>query len=141
MILHSAKVGISSHWHRNLYCSYHVPYLLQKIEEQTPTCRARVFFFWQAIIFRAKFSTTGDCTAFFPALLAYLQERGINIAMAKRECSEAHFTHNGKRYFAIAFPMCRGGYECNQHFKGCIAPKEISHIKQPGNSEGNMLCV
>ena len=26
---------------------------------------SRVFFFWQAIIFRAKFPTAGDCTAFF----------------------------------------------------------------------------
>ena len=55
--------------------------------------------------------------------------------MAKRECSEAHFTHNGKRYFAIAFPNVSGGYEIrNQYFKGCIAPKEISHIKQPGTA-------
>ena len=51
------------------------------------------------------------------------------------ECSEAHFTHNGKRYFAIAFPNVSGGYEIrNQYFKGCIAPKEISHIKQPGTA-------
>ena len=66
-----------------------------------------------------------------PALLAYLQERGINTALAKRECKEARFTHNGKRYFAIAFPNISGGYEIrNRYFKGCIAPKEISHIRQ-----------
>lgn len=52
--------------------------------------------------------------------------------LAKRECREAHFTNNGKRYFAIAFPNVSGGYEIhNRYFKGCIAPKEISHIKQP----------
>ena len=68
-----------------------------------------------------------------PALLAYLQERGINTALAKRECKEARFTHNGKRYFAIAFPNISGGYEIrNRYFKGCIAPKEISHIRQSG---------
>ena len=49
------------------------------------------------------------------------------------ECKEARFTHNGKRYFAIAFPNISGGYEIrNRYFKGCIAPKEISHIRQSG---------
>lgn len=66
-----------------------------------------------------------------PALLAYLQERGINPVLAKKECKEARFTHNGKRYFAIAFPNMSGGYEIrNQYFKGCIAPKAITHIRQ-----------
>jgi hypothetical protein len=68
-----------------------------------------------------------------PALLAYLQERGINTELAKRECREAHFIHNGKRYFAIAFPNISGGHEIrNKYFKGCIAPKDISHIRQSG---------
>ena len=56
---------------------------------------------------------------------------GINTALAKRECREAHFTNNDKRYFAIAFPNISGRYEIrNRYFKGCIAPKEISHIRQ-----------
>ena len=72
-----------------------------------------------------------------PALLAYLQERGINPVLAKKECKEARFTHNGKRYFAIAFPNMSGGYEIrNRYFKGCIAPKEISHIRQSGEPKG-----
>ncbi|MDM8255668.1 toprim domain-containing protein, partial [Phocaeicola barnesiae] len=66
-----------------------------------------------------------------PVLLAYLQERGINPVLAKKECKEARFTHNGKRYFAIAFPNMSGGYEIrNRYFKGCIAPKDITHILQ-----------
>ena len=53
----------------------------------------------------------------------------------KEKCSEARFTHNGKRYFAIAFPNGLGGYEIrNRYFKGCIAPKEISHIRQSGKA-------
>lgn len=68
-----------------------------------------------------------------PALLRYLQERGINIALAKPECRELHFIHNGKPYFAIGFPNVAGGYEVrNRFFKGCIAPKDISHIRQQG---------
>ena len=77
-----------------------------------------------------------------PALLSYLQERGINTELAKRECREAHFTNNGKRYFAIAFPNVSGGYEIrNRYFKGCIAPKEISHIRQSGKAREYLLCV
>ena len=67
------------------------------------------------------------------ALLRYLQERGINTALAQTECKELHFIHNGKPYFAIGFPNVAGGYEVrNRFFKGCIAPKDISHIRQQG---------
>lgn len=68
-----------------------------------------------------------------PALLRYLQERGINTALAQTECKELHFIHNGKPYFAIGFPNVAGGYEVrNRFFKGCIAPKDITHIRQHG---------
>lgn len=68
-----------------------------------------------------------------PALIAYLQERGINIELAKRECKELRFENNGKTYFAIGFPNIAGGYEVrNRNFKGCFAPKDITHIRQQG---------
>ena len=68
-----------------------------------------------------------------PAFFLFI--RYINTELAKRECSEARFTHNGKRYFAIAFPNASGGFEVrNRYFKGCIAPKEISHIRQSGKA-------
>ena len=35
--------------------------------------------------------------------------------------------------FAIGFPNMAGGYEVrNSFFKGCIAPKDITHIRQQG---------
>ena len=75
-----------------------------------------------------------------PALLCYLQERGIDTALAKPECKELHFTHNGKPYFAIGFPNVAGGYEVrNRFFKGCIAPKDISHIRQAGEPRKKCL--
>ena len=68
-----------------------------------------------------------------PALLRYLQGREINVALAKIECKELHFTNNGKPFFAIGFPNIDGGYEVrNSFFKGCIAPKSITHIRQQG---------
>ena len=120
---------------QELYCSDHVPYLLQKIEEQTPRIHSVSFSFDKQSSSEPSFQQLEIVPLSSPALLTYLQERGINIALAKRECSEAHFSHHGKRYFAIAFPNVSGGYEIrNRYFKGCIAPKEISHIKQPGTA-------
>lgn len=62
-----------------------------------------------------------------------MQERGINTALARLECKELHFIHNDKPYFAIGFPNVAGGFEIrNRLFKGCISPKDISHIRQQG---------
>ena len=37
----------------------------------------------------------------------------------------------GKPYFAVGFLNRSGGYEIrNKFFKGCIAPKDITHIRQ-----------
>ena len=68
-----------------------------------------------------------------PALYSYLQERGINTELAKRECKEVRFVNNGKQFFAVGFPNASGGYEVrNKYFKGCIAPKDITYIRQKG---------
>ena len=38
-----------------------------------------------------------------------------------------------KPYFAIGFPNMAGGYEVrNRYFKGCVSPKDITHIRQQG---------
>ena len=114
----------------HLYATDHVPYILKRIAEQTPHVRPVSFSFGKQSSSEPSFQQLEIVPLSSPALLAYLQGRGINIELAKRECSEARFTHNGKRYFAIAFPNGSGGFEVrNRYFKGCIAPKEISHIR------------
>ncbi len=137
----------------HLYATDHVPYLLEQIAEQTPHVHPVSFSFGKQSSSEPSFQQLEIVPLSSPALLAYLQGRGINIELAKREWSEARFTHNGKRYFAIAFPNgsgCThngkryfaiafpngsGGYEIrNRYFKGCIAPKEISHIRQSGKA-------
>ena len=121
-------IELASH----LYATDYIPYILERIAEQTQHIRPVSFSFGKQSFSEPSFQQLEIVQLASPALLSYLQERGINIVLAKRECSEAHFTHNGKRYFAIAFPNISGGYEIrNRYFKGCIAPKEISHIKQP----------
>ena len=119
----------------HLYATDHVPYLLERIAEQTPHVHPVSFFFGKQDSFGPSFQQLEIVPLSSPALLSYLQGRGINLELAKRECSEARYTHNGKRYFAIAFPNGSGGFEVrNPYFKGCIAPKEISHIRQSGKA-------
>lgn len=124
---------------QELYGSDYVPYLLGKIAEQAPHIRPVSFSFrQQASEPSFQHLEVGELT--HPALLRYLQERGINIALAKAECKELHFIHNGKPYFAIGFPNVAGGYEVrNPFFKGCIAPKDISHIRQSGEPREKCL--
>lgn len=64
-----------------------------------------------------------------PALLGYLKERNINTDIAKRYCSEVHYSIAGKNYFAIGFKNDVEGWELrNRDFKGSISPKNITTI-------------
>ena len=106
----------------HLYATDHIPYILKRIAEQTPHVRPVSFSFGKQSSSEPSFQQLEIVPLSSPALLAYLQSRRINIELAKRECSEARFTHNGKRYFAIAFPNVSGGYEIrNRYFKGCTS--------------------
>ena len=114
-------------------------YLLKRIEEQTPNVRPVSFSFPQCRT-EPSFQHLEVRDLTHPALLRYLQGRGINIELAKRECKELHFTNNGKPFFAIGFPNMAGGYEVrNSFFKGCIAPKDITHIRQQGEPREKCL--
>ena len=63
------------------------------------------------------------------ALVAYLQERGIPAHIAKANCKEAHYSVNGRFYFAVAFENISGGRELrNRYFKGCRGRKDISYL-------------
>ena len=63
------------------------------------------------------------------ALVGYLQQRGIPAHIAKANCQEAHYSVNGKSYFAVAFGNVSGGYELrNRYFKGCRGRKDISYM-------------
>ena len=68
-----------------------------------------------------------------PALLGYLKERGVDPAIANEYCREVRYAVGDKTYFAIGFLNMAGGYEVrNRYFKGCVAPKDITHIRQQG---------
>ena len=124
---------------QEIYCSDYLPYLLGKIAEQMPHVRPVSFSFHQQAS-EPSFQHQEVKELSHPALLRYLQERGIDTTLAKSECKELHVTHNGKPYFAIGFPNVAGGYEVrNRFFKGCIAPKDISHIRQAGEPREKCL--
>lgn len=116
-----------------LYHSGDVAYLLKRIEERTAYIRPASFSFGRQHSDNQPYQglRVGELSS--PALIAYLQERGINIELAKRECMELRFMNADKPYFAIGFPNMAGGYEVrNRYFKGCVAPKDITHIRQQG---------
>ena len=124
---------------KELYCSDSLPYLLNRIAEQTPHVRPVSFSFPQRRT-EPSFQHLEVRDLTHPALLRYLQGRGINVELAKRECKELHFTNNGRPFFAIGFPNMAGGYDVrNSFFKGCIAPKDITHIRQQGEPREKCL--
>ena len=119
----------------HLYATDHVPYILKRIAEQTPHVRPVSFSFPQCRT-EPSFQHLEVRDLTHPALLRYLQGRGINIELAKRECCEVRYQTDGKPYFAVGFPNRSGGYEIrNKFFKGCIAPKDITHIRQAQTKE------
>ena len=71
----------------------------------------------------------------YPVLMSYLRSRHVDADIGKRYCREIWYTFKGKRYFGIAFPNCRDGYELrNPYYKGCLGEKDISliHSQQVG---------
>lgn len=119
-----------------LYRSDNVPYLLERIAKQTPhlhTANHTPFSFGRQSVSEPMYRHLQVTELSSPALLSYLQERGINAKFAKRECRELRFENKGRPYFTIGFPNMAGGYEVrNRYFKGCVAPKDITHIRQQG---------
>ena len=123
-----------------LYHSEDVAYLLERIAERTPYIRPATFSFGEQQTSNHRFEDIQIGELSSPALIAYFQERGINIELAKKECKELRFEYNGKPYFAIGFPNMAGGYELrNRYFKGCLAPKEYYPYPTTGRATSYVL--
>lgn len=124
-----------------LYASSNVSFLLQQIERQTPYVRPVCVLVRQQSESEFPFRLLATLALSSPALLAYLQERGICAEIAQKECREVHYECRGKQYFAIGFPNVAGGFELrNRYFKGCVAPKSISSI-QSEKGQRETCCV
>lgn len=94
---------------QELYASDSVPYLLDKIAQQALHVRPVSFSFRQQSSTQPSFQQLEVVPLSSPALYSYLQERGINTELAKRECKEVRFVNNGKQFFAVGFRMLRVG--------------------------------
>ncbi len=68
-----------------------------------------------------------------PSLIGYLRSRGIPPSNAQPYVQEVHYTHKGKRYFALAFANDSGGLEIrNPYYQGSTSPKDITCIDPVG---------
>lgn len=104
---------------------------MERIAEQAPGVHPVSFSFGKQTPSKPSFQQLEVVPLSSPALYSYLRQRGINTELAKRECREVRYLTDGKPYFAVGFPNRSGGYEIrNKLFKGCIAPKDITHIRQ-----------
>ena len=112
-----------------LYKSSDVSYLIHQIGHNVPSMVSASPGVVKPKQSSATFENLQVLPLSHPALIRYLHDRCIDIEVAKSVCKEVHYEVNNKCYFAIGFPNCGGGYELrNPFFKGCIAPKDISHF-------------
>ena len=112
-----------------LYNSSDVSYLIHQIERNAPSCVSGSLPTVKPITPQNSFEHLQVLPITHPALIKYLEERCIDVETARTVCKELHFDTRGKHYFGIGFPNIAGGYEIrNPFFKGCIAPKDISHF-------------
>ena len=112
-----------------LYKSSDVSYLIHKIEHNVPSMVSTSHEVVKPKLSSATFENLQVLPLSHPTLIRYLQDRCIDIEVAQSVCKEVHYEVNSKRYFTIGFPNSGGGYELrNPFFKGCIAPKYISHF-------------
>ncbi len=69
-----------------------------------------------------------------PALVEYLNGRGIDPAAARKYCNEVRYRVDGREFFAIGFHNDAGGWELrNRSFKGSSTPKNITTIRGGGD--------
>ena len=112
-----------------LYNSSDVSYLIHQIERNALGCVSVSLPTVKPNAPQNSFENLQVLSITRPALINYLGERCIGIEIARTVCKELHFDTRGKHYFGIGFPNIAGGYEIrNPFFKGCIAPKDISHF-------------
>ena len=122
-----------------LYYSEDVAYLLKRIEERTAYIRPASFSFGRQHSNNQPYQglRVGELSSL--ALIAYLQERGINIGLAKRECRELRFMNADKPYFAIGFPNMAGSAQ--QILQGMCRPERHHPYPTAGRTTMYVLPV
>ena len=67
----------------------------------------------------------------YSKLIAYVQGRKVDLALANLYCREIHYQNQSGQFFSIGFGNDKGGYELSSPtgFKGCFPPKDIKTIR------------
>jgi hypothetical protein len=71
-----------------------------------------------------------------PNLLAWANQRKIDLSLINLYCREVHYQAREKVYFSVGFRNDNGGYELSSppNFKACIPPKAITTINNGHNT-------
>ncbi len=71
-----------------------------------------------------------------PKLLAWVNNRKIDLSPMNLYCREVHYQVRDKMYFSVGFRNDNGGYELSSppNFKACVPPKAITTIKNGHNT-------
>ena len=124
---------------QELYCSDHVPYLLQKIEEQTPRIRPVSFSFGKQSSSEPSFQQLEIVPLSSPALLAYLQERGINIVLAKENAVKRTSPTTANGTLPSPFPTCRVGMKSATAILKAVLPRKRFPISNSREQRGKRV--
>jgi len=66
-----------------------------------------------------------------PAIIRYVESRGIPFALARMYCREVWYRLNAKEYFALGLQNNRGGFELrNKYYKSSSSPKSYTYRKR-----------
>lgn len=124
-----------------LYATDYVPYLLNKIAERVPHIRPVSFSFRQQAS-EPSFQQLEVDELTHPALLSYLQERGINTDLARLECKELHFSITSSPISPSASRMWQEGMKCATVSSRAASHRRISAISASKESRGrSALCL
>lgn len=120
-----------------LYASDSLPYLLDKMEKQAPHVRPTDFSFPQQAS-EPSFERLEVRELNHPALLRYLSERNIDLCIARKECVELHFSHNGKTTSPSASRTSRAVTRCVTDSSRVACPPRTSHISDSKASQDTL---
>ena len=112
---------------KELYFSDSLPYLLKRIEEQTPNVHPVSFSFPQHRT-EPSFQHLEVRDLTHPALLRYLQGRSINIELAKRECKELHLPITADRSLLSVSRIWQEVTRFAIPFSKAVLPRKTSPI-------------
>ncbi|WP_199119926.1 CHC2 zinc finger domain-containing protein [Pedobacter sp. ASV28] len=80
----------------------------------------------------------GERSIWSYALINYIKQRNIPLAIAEKYCREVLYTMKGKQYYGIGFKNDLGGFEIrNAHVKISSSPKGFTSIKNGAQN----ICV